>query len=278
MDDEAAPRAPTVLAMYRHALPTRVAHWLVVLCLTILTLSGFQIFNAHPALYWGDRSDRDRALLELDAVSTPGGELRGVTRVVGFAFDTTGVLGASADDDGDLTARGFPRWATLPADRWLSRGRQWHFFFAWVLVVTGVAYSAWALASRHLTRDLAPCARDLRTIGAAVRNHLRLRHPSGEAATRYNVLQKLAYTVVIFGLAPLIVLTGLAMSPRFDAIAPVVVRLLGGRQSARTLHFVLTFAVLGFTVTHLFMVSVTGVVNNMRSMLTGWYRYRSMEE
>ena len=121
-------------------------------------------------------------------------------------------------------------------------------------------------------------ARDLRTIGAAVRDHLRFRHPSGEAATRYNVLQKLAYTVVIFGIAPLIVLTGLAMSPRFDAIAPVVVRLLGGRQSARTIHFVLTFAVLGFTVTHLVMVAVTGVVNNMRSMLTGWYRYRSMEE
>jgi len=255
-----------------------MAHWIVVLCLPILTLSGLQIFNAHPALYWGDRSDRDRPLFALEAASTPTGDLRGVTQVLGFELDTTGVLGASRDDEEGLSARGFPRWATLPGAQWLAMGRRWHFFFAWILVVTGIGFGVWALISRHLTRDLAPWPRDLREIGTSMRDHLHFHHPSGEVATRYNVLQKIAYTAAIFGMGSLIVLSGLAMSPRVDAIAPFVVRLLGGRQSARTLHFVLTFAFVGFTITHLFMVAVTGVVNNVRSMMTGWYRYRAMED
>jgi thiosulfate reductase cytochrome b subunit len=258
--------------VYRHALPARIAHWIVVLCLPILTLSGLQIFNAHPALYWGDRSDRDRPLLALKAVRTPGGEIRGVTDVLGVAFDTTGVLGASSEGERGRRERGFPRWATLPADQWLAMGRRWHFFFAWILSLTGLGFGLYALASRHLTSDLVPWPRDLRDLGRSIGDHLRFRHPTGEAATRYNVLQKIAYTGVVFGLAPLIVLTGLAMSPRFDAAIPIVVRVLGGRQSARTLHFVATFAFMGFTITHLFMVTVTGVVNNVRSMVTGWYR------
>src|SRR5947207_15950446 len=105
----AAPRQPEIRSVYRHALPTRMAHWIVVLCLPILTLSGLQIFNAHPALYWGDRSDRDRPLFALKAASTPTGDLRGVTQVLGFELDTTGVLGASRDDEEGLSARGFPR-------------------------------------------------------------------------------------------------------------------------------------------------------------------------
>ena len=157
-------------------------------------------------------------------------------------------------------------------------GRDGLIAIAWILVVTGIGFGVWALISRHLTRDLAPWPRDLREIGTSMRDHLHFHHPSGEVATRYNVLQKIAYTVAIFGMGSLIVLSGLAMSPRFDAIAPFVVRLLGGRQSARTLHFVLTFAFVGFTITHLFMVAVTGVVNNVRSMMTGWYRYRAMED
>jgi thiosulfate reductase cytochrome b subunit len=249
-----------------------VAHWIVALCLPILALSGLQIFNAHPALYWGDRSDRDRALLALEAVPTPDGGLRGVTRILGVEIDTTGVLGASRDDDDTLSERGFPRWATLPGEQWLALGRRWHFFFAWILAVTGVGFTVWALLAGHYTRDVVPWPRDLRGLGQSLRDHLRFRHPRGAAAARYNVMQKIAYATMLLGLGPLIVLTGLAMSPSIDAAVPFVVRGLGGRQSARTLHFVLTFAFAAFIASHVFMVVATGVVNNVRSMVTGWYR------
>ncbi len=131
------------------------------------------------------------------------GDAQGITRVFGHEFDTTGVLGVSKDRDGDVMGRSFPWWLTIPDNRWLSMARSWHFFFAWVLVVNGIAYLGWSIGSRHLARDLAPDRNDLRSIGQSIRDHLRFRHPTGEAAKRYNVLQKLAYLGVIFVLAPL---------------------------------------------------------------------------
>ena len=109
-------------------------------------------------------------------------------------------------------------------------------------------------------------------------DHLFFRHPSGEEAKHYNVLQKIAYTGVIFGLGPLIVLTGLSMSPAIDAAFPGLLTLFGGRQSARTIHFLACFAFIGFIVIHLFQVIVTGLWNNLRSMVTGWYTIRESEE
>src|SRR5437762_3502119 len=197
-------------------------------------MSGLQIFNAHPALYWGERSDPDRALLRLKAVETPEGETRGITEILGREFDTTGLLGASRRSGPDLEERGFPSWATLPGDQWLAMGRRWHFFFAWIFVLTGLGFGLWALARGHLTDDLWPTGTDLRGIARSLLDHLRFRHPTGMAASRYNVLQKLSYLGVIFGLAPLIVATGLAMSPAMDAIVPWLSSLFGGRQSART--------------------------------------------
>ena len=261
--------------IYRHALPTRLSHWLTALCLVVLIMSGLQIFNAHPSLYWGERSDPDRALLRLKAVETTEGETRGVTEILGREIDTTGVLGASREGGGELEERGFPSWATLPGPQWLAMGRRWHFFFAWVFVLNGLGFSLWTLVRGHLARDLWPTGADLRGIARSVVDHVRFRHPMGAAASRYNVLQKLSYLGVIFGLAPLIVATGLAMSPALDATVPWLPGLFGGRQSARTVHFVATFAFVGFVAGHLFMVTVTGLWNNTRSIITGWYRIRS---
>ena len=261
--------------IYRHALPTRLSHWLTALCLVVLIMSGLQIFNAHPSLYWGERSDPERALLRLKAVETPEGETRGVTEILGREFDTTGVLGASHEGGGELEERGFPSWATLPGPQWLAMGRRWHFFFAWVFVLNGLGFGLWALVRGHLARDLWPTGADLRSIARSIVDHVRFRHPTGAAASRYNVLQKLSYLGVIFGLAPLIVATGLAMSPALDATVPWLPGLFGGRQSARTVHFVATFAFVGFVAGHLFMVTVTGLWNNTRSIITGWYRIRS---
>jgi thiosulfate reductase cytochrome b subunit len=267
VDAEEMSPLPPVERVYRHRLPVRVAHWLNAICLPILIMSGLQIFNAHQSLYWGDRSDRDRPLLSITAVRSEAGEVKGVTTVLGYTFDTTGVLGVSSG-----SVRGFPAWVTIPSGKWLAMGRQWHLFFAWVFVLNGVFFALYALASRHFWRNLFPKLGDLRGIGRDILNHLRFRHPRGEEAKHYNVMQKLAYTGVIFGLAPLIVLTGLTMSPAVDAAFPGLLSLFGGRQSARTIHFFACFGFIGFVAVHLFMVTTTGLRNNIRSMITGWFQ------
>ena len=265
-----SPVAHNTTGTYRHTVPVRVTHWINVVVLAILLMSGFQIFNAHPALYWGDRSDRDRAILSMGSDTQSNGAPRGVTRIAGWEFDTTGVFGLSTDGDGKVSARGFPAWITVPGGGWLAMGRHWHLFFAWLFVANGLLYAIYALSSGHLTRDLVPQKRDWRGIGRSIVDHLRFRHPQGEAALRYNVLQKLAYVFVVFGLGPLAVLTGLAMSPWIDSLVPIT-DLFGGRQSARTLHFIAAFGFVGFVLIHIFMVLITGVWNNLRSMITGRY-------
>ncbi len=263
----------TALRTYRrHALPVRVMHWINVVAVFVLLTSGLQIFNAHPALYWGKSSYTGRPpVLEMGMVRRADGTPKGVTRILGHDFDTTGVLGLSTVN-GQPTGRGFPAWATVPDVQWLAMGRRWHFFFAWVLVLNGIAYLAYAIASRHVARDLAPTAAEMRGIGRSMLDHLMLRHARGEAATRYNVLQKLAYLAIAFVVLPLLVMLGLGMSPRLDAAFPWWPALFGGRQSVRTLHFVLAFLVVAFVLVHVFQVIVTGPFNNLRSMITGRYR------
>jgi thiosulfate reductase cytochrome b subunit len=258
---------------YRHALAVRIMHWINVVALTILLMSGLQIFNAHPALYWGKSSYTGRpALLEIGAKQGGESGAMGVTRVFGREFDTTGVLGLWRDGDGEFNARAFPGWITIPTLYSLAMARSWHFFFAWVLVINGLCYLVYTIWSRHLARDLAPTGAELGSIGQSIGDHLRFRHPTGEAAKRYNVLQKLAYLAVIFVLVPVIVLMGLAMSPRMDALYAGWVDLFGGRQSARTIHFIVAWLLVAFVLIHLFQVIVTGPWNNLRSMITGRYR------
>ncbi len=267
--DRGASAAPSVERVYRHRLPVRISHWLNVPVLIILIMSGLQIFNAHPALYWGDRSDRDRPLLSMRPVQTDNGDIKGITTILGHQFDTTGVLGYS-----NGMSRGFPAWATIPSGKWLAMGRQWHLFFAWLFVVNGLIFTAYALASRHATHDLAPTGTDWRGIGKSIKDHLLLRHPSGNEAKRYNVLQKLAYATILFIVAPLIVLTGLAMSPTIDTGFPWLLTMFGGRQAARTIHFIACFSFVGFIVIHVLQVVLTGFLNNIRSMVTGWFTVR----
>lgn len=220
----------------RHSLPVRVTHWINAVALILLLMSGLQIFNAHPSLYWGKSS-----------YSGAGPIL----------------------DLGD----GFPSWLTI--GQWLAMGRRWHFFFAWILVVNGAAYLAHSFGTRHIARELAPTRSDWRSVGRSIADHLHLRHPQGEAAKHYNVLQKLSYVAVIFVLLPLIVLTGWSMSPWLDSLWPGWVDVFGGRQSARTLHFVVAWLLVLFFLIHVFEVIATGFWNNLRSMITGRYRTRS---
>lgn len=265
-NDSGTSVTPSLERVYRHRLPVRISHWLNVPFLMILIMSGLQIFNAHSALYWGDRSDRDRPLLSMQSVQTDSGEMKGITTVFGHPFNTTGVLGYS-----DGMRRGFPDWATIPSAKWLAMGRQWHLFFAWLFVVNGLMFTAYALASRHATRDLTPTGKDWRSIGKSIKDHLILRHPTGDEAKRYNVLQKLAYAGILFIVAPLIVLTGLSMSPTIDTAFPWLLTLFGGRQAARTIHFITCFSFVGFILIHVAQVILTGFLNNIRSMVTGWF-------
>jgi thiosulfate reductase cytochrome b subunit len=265
-----------ITRIYRHSALVRVTHWVNVLCLTLLLMSGLQIFNAHSALYWGKASDFTGPILSMRAVEK-NGETRGVTTVLGHSFDTTGVLGLSGPAD-DPSERAFPSWITLPGYQDLATGRRWHFFFAWILVANGLIYLAAGLLRGHLWRDLVPSRDGLRRIGRSLIDHARLQFPKGEEAKRYNVLQQLSYLAVVFVILPLIVLAGLAMSPGIDAAFPWLTAVFGGRQSARTVHFIMASLVLAFALVHVIMVLLAGVWNNMRSMITGWYRIAAAGE
>jgi thiosulfate reductase cytochrome b subunit len=254
-------------------------HWVNVLAFLMLLTSGLQIFNAHPALYWGKSSYTGHLpVLEMHARHADDGSWIGVTEIFGRSFRTTGVLGLSEDSRGELAQRGFPSWITLPSDQWLAMARRWHFFSGWVLVINGLLYLGYSLWSRHLVNDLMPTRGDWRSIGRSVLDHLLFRHPAGEAAKRYNILQKIAYLSVIFGLLPFMILMGTALSPRLDSLWPGWVDLFGGRQSARTLHFVAALLIVLFTLIHVFEVIVSGLWNNVRSMITGRYEVVDAKE
>lgn len=266
-----------VTLIYRHDAVVRITHWLNALCIATLLLSGLQILCAHPAFYWGDVSRFDRPLAAIETTTGPDGDPRGDLRIGAFRFETTGLLGAVASAGGPPVARAVPGWATLPSDLDLGAGRRWHIFFAWALVANGGLYLAWGLLRGGLARRILPSADDLRRLPEEVVDHARLRFPKGEAARRYNGLQKLSYAAVVFGLIPMMAITGLAMSPMIDARLPLLVEALGGRQSARTLHFLCASGITAFVAVHLAMTVAAGPVNELRSMVTGWFAVRRPE-
>jgi thiosulfate reductase cytochrome b subunit len=252
------------LLIYRHPVLVRLTHWVNVASMVVLLLSGLQILCAHPAFYWGETARFARPFAAITTRLTDAGE-------------TTGVLGVSKGADGSMAERAFPRWLTLPADLDLGAGRRWHFFFAWLFALNGALYLAQGLVSRRLPGEMIPTREQLAHTGRAVLDHLRLRFPRGEAARRYNVLQKLAYAPVVFGLLPLMIVTGLSMSPAIDARLHFLTILLGGRQSARTLHFLSASLLALFVLVHVLMVVAAGPINELRSMVTGWFAIKPDE-
>ncbi|MGN6389190.1 MAG: cytochrome b/b6 domain-containing protein [Burkholderiaceae bacterium] len=265
---------------YRHRLPVRLMHWINVVCLAILLMSGLGIFNAHPTLYWGESSYNGRPVV-MQVFARPSletGRPRGILKVFGREYDTTGVLGVSKLPDGTLVERAFPHWITLPGYYSLADARAWHFFFAWLFVINGFCYLLYTIFSGHLSDDMVPTSPEVRNIGASINDHLRFRHPAGEAAKRYNVLQQFAYLIVIFLLLPGIALMGMGMSPMLDTLITGWVGWFGGRQSVRTLHFAAACLIVGFVLVHVFEVLVSGVWNQMRSMVTGYYRVPTPRE
>ena len=262
------PSNPDTL-IYRQSGWTRLTHWIWAISLFFLLLTGLQIFNAHPALYLGKQSGFgfDNSVLSIGAIQGESGP-RGVTDIFGTRFDTTGVLGLS-EVGGQLRGRAFPAWATIPSHQDLGTGRVIHFFFAWVLVGTLLVWLIASAINGHLRRDLAPRVDNLRKLPADIAAHARLKfHHTRD----YNTLQKLAYGGVLFILLPLMILTGLAMSPTVNAGLPFIADLFGGRQTARTIHFAVMLLLVGFFVVHMLMILAAGPLNELRSIVTGWYR------
>lgn len=232
--------------VYRHRSITRLWHWINVVMLCILLMSGLGIFAAHPRLYWGAAgANADPAWLTIGTV-----------------------------------ADAFPAWATIPGHFDLAGSRRWHFAAAWIFALGLLLFQLASLANRHIARDLHIRRAEWspRHIWDDIKMHARLQLPTGEAARYYNTLQKISYVTVIFILLPLMIFTGLTMSPGIDAAWPWLLDIFGGRQSARSIHFICAFLLVAFVVVHLAMVVLAGSVNEIRSMITGWYRLPPQRE
>lgn len=218
--------------VWRHPAVVRITHWLNVVAVVVLLMSGLNILAAHPHLYWGLSST--------------------------FA-------------DPWLSTPTVPDWLLIPQGRNLAEARNWHFLFAWIFVINGLVYLVWSLATGRFRRRLWPTRREWRGFWPAVKEHARFHFPADDHARTYNVIQKLTYVAMVLVVLPMMLVTGLSMSPGFNAIGAVLLDIMGGRQSARTLHFISAGLILGFIVVHVGLVIWTGFFNNMRSMITGWF-------
>ena len=220
------------VAIWRHPLLVRLTHWINVVAVVVLIMSGLNILMAHPHLYWGVKST--------------------------FA-------------DPWVSIARVPDWLLMPQGRNLAEARRWHFALAWIFVLNGLIYLAFLILSGRLKRRLWPTGADLKGFWPSVVEHARFHFPKDDEARVYNVIQKLTYLLIVLVVLPMMLITGLSMSPGFNAIGGVLLEIMGGRQSARTLHFLSAAAIVGFILIHVGLVIWTGLFNNMRAMITGWF-------
>ncbi len=237
--ETSAPKAGDMRTPSRHSALVRVAHWIIFLCFLALLFSGAEIVVSHPRFYWGETGN---VLTEpLFRIPIPSSR----------PLVPTGYGYVMPDQNG---------WS-----------RALHFQTAWVLVWTGLVYVVGGVLKGHFRKNLLPRKDDLswRSLAGVIANHLQFEKPGEDEAWSYNALQRLTYLFVIFILFPLVVWTGLALSPAFDSAFPATVTLLGGRQSARTIHFFVSVALLLFLLVHVVLVWRAGFWNRMRAMITG---------
>ena len=234
-----AAAAPVAAGSSRHSALVRVTHWITTLCFFALLISGVEILLSHPRFYWGETGN----VLTAPLFKVPVPASRNLV--------PTGYGYVLPDQNG---------WS-----------RYLHFQAAWVVVLTGLLYIISILFTGHLRRSLLPGGSDLswKVLASEIGNHLRFKRPSAAEAWSYNVLQRLAYLLVIFVAFPLVIWTGLAMSPSFVSAVPAAVNLLGGQQSARTIHFFVSVFLVLFVVVHVVMIFVAGFWSRMRAMITG---------
>ncbi len=226
-------------AQPRHSLLIRITHWLTTIAFLALLVTGLELVVSHPRFYWGETgNDNTQPFFKIPIPSSRS-----------------------------LVPTGYGY--TLPDQNGWSR--YLHFQSAWLLILTGLLYVGVGLFRGHFRRALFPVRSDLsaKRLASSIADHLRFKRPSAEEAWSYNVLQRLAYLLIIFVGFPLIIWTGLAMSPSFVSAFPAAVIVLGGQQSARTLHFFLTGALVLFLAVHVFMVIFAGFWSRVRAMISG---------
>jgi len=228
----------------RHAAFVRVTHWITTICFFALLISGAEIVVSHPRFYWGETgNDLTPTLFKIPIPASRN-------------LVPTGYGYVMPDQNG---------WS-----------RYLHFEAAWAVVLTGLVYAIWGLWTGHFRSNLfpAPPDRTWRAFIAVIAKHIRLRRPDESEAFSYNAVQRAAYLMVIFVLFPLVIWTGLALSPGFNSAFPAAVNVLGGRQSARTLHFFISVFLLLFLIVHVAMVILAGFTARMRAMITGAAKVR----
>jgi len=226
--------APAATTGPRHTAVVRITHWVTALCFLALLVTGVEIVISHPRFYWGETGNVHTQ--PLFQIPIPASRASVPT---GYGF-------------------------VLPDQNGWSR--HLHFQAAWGVVLTGLLYFVYGLTTGHFARRLVPRGGGF---GRDLADHLRFRRPGPEEARSYNPLQRVTYLLVIFVLFPLIIWTGLAMSPAFVSAVPAAVTVFGGQQSARTIHFFLTIVLFGFLLIHVAMVWLAGFRNRMRAMITG---------
>ena len=226
----------------RHSALVRITHWLTVISFVALLVTGLEIVVSHPRFYWGETGNVH--MKPLFTIPIPSSR-ESVPTGYGYVMP---------DENG---------WS-----------RYLHFESAWLLVLTALVYGISSLLNGHFRRDLVPDReqRSLRAYGKRIKRYLQRRAPDADESASYNVLQRTTYLLVIFGLFPLVILTGLALSPSFNAAFPFLVNSFGGRQSARTLHFFLTWSLVLFFVVHVVMIAASGFWRRTRGMITGHVR------
>ena len=234
-----ASSVPVTRVTTRHSALVRVTHWITTLCFLALLLTGAEIVISHPRFYWGETGN---------VLTTP-------------------LFKLPIPSSRHLVPTGYGY--VLPDQNGWSR--YLHFQAAWIAVLTGLLYIISILFSGHLRKNLLPdkAALSWRAFSTSIADHLRFKRPSAAEAWSYNLLQRLSYLFVIFVLFPLVIWTGLAMSPAFVSAVPLTVTLLGGQQSARTLHFFVSLALVLFLLVHIMMVFLAGFRSRMRAMITG---------
>lgn len=215
----------------RHALSTRIWHWINAISIVVLFMSGLNISNAHRRLYWGHE---------------------------GFA-----------PEQAWLEVPRFPGWATIPDYYSLAAARDWHVLFSLVFAFSLLAFMVFAFANGHMVRDILARAREWKpsNMWLDIREHLKFNFEHGDG--KYNIVQKIAYTSVILVLIPLMIFTGMVMSPGMEAAWPWMTELFGGRQSARSIHFLAAWGLFAFFVVHILLVMASGLIKQLRDMITG---------
>lgn len=227
--------------LYKHRLPTRVWHWINAVTIFVMLGSGLMILNAHPMLYWGD---------------------------YGANFDQPWFRVSWVFEGGRV-----PGWLTIPSTYNLALARRWHFTFALILGFALLGFMVFSLLNRHFARDLRIRAAEVAPahLWHDVKAHLALRFHDPANPGAFNVLQKIAYASILFGALPLIIFTGLAMSPGMVSAWPFLNEIFGGRQSARSIHFIAAMGIALFIIVHLTLVILAGPIREVRSMITGWW-------